>query len=92
MQDVFQIFGRGCRSQGHGVGSIYTLKSDKGTVYAQIEAADDLRSCEPVDVDAKLFQHIKQMDQPDIDLMAKLWASKDVLTMPWVQKNNYDAY
>ena len=44
MQDVYQIFGRGCRSQGHGVGTIYVLRSTKGSVWQQIVGADDLRS------------------------------------------------
>ena len=61
MLDMNQLMGRGCRSQGHGVGSIYIPKRIDGiSVMKQIAANDAMKSQDDIPVLIKLFKNCQK--------------------------------
>ena len=60
MLDMNQLMGRGCRSQGHGEGSIYIPKRIDGiSVMKQIAANDAKKSQDDIPVLMKLFKNCR---------------------------------
>ena len=94
MLDIYQFFGRGCRSQGHGIGTIYCLKTDKGkSVYSAIKANEGRKDVKGVAVDAAFFKHAAEMGPPEVILMQAMYHNHaEDLSLIYVEENMNDQH
>ena len=77
MSDIYQFFGRGSRSQGHGEGSIYSISTGQGVnVYKAIKANEGKKNLNFIPVAMLFFKNCKEMTDNELELIANLYNAK----------------